>query len=72
MSNIIVRALQDNVIAGAGLDVTTPEPLDTNHPLFKLPNCVILPHIGKYANCGHDGHCAHTDIQGVPRSKLAR
>ncbi|CDS10528.1 hypothetical protein LRAMOSA03203 [Lichtheimia ramosa] len=42
----LVRALQDNVIAGAGLDVTTPEPLDTDHPLFKLPNCVILPHIG--------------------------
>ena len=46
---IIVRALQENLIAGAGLDVTTPEPLPTDHPLFKLENCVILPHIGKKA-----------------------
>ncbi|KAI9317577.1 D-isomer specific 2-hydroxyacid dehydrogenase [Dichotomocladium elegans] len=42
----LVRALEENLIAGAGLDVTTPEPLPTNHPLFHLPNCVILPHIG--------------------------
>ncbi|KAI8142797.1 D-isomer specific 2-hydroxyacid dehydrogenase [Fennellomyces sp. T-0311] len=42
----LVRALQENQIAGAGLDVTTPEPLPTDHPLFKLDNCVILPHIG--------------------------
>lgn len=26
--------------------MTTPEPLPTNHPLFKLDQCVILPHIG--------------------------
>jgi glyoxylate/hydroxypyruvate reductase len=26
--------------------VTTPEPLPTNHALFQLDNCVILPHIG--------------------------
>ncbi len=42
----LVKALQENLIAGAGLDVTTPEPLPTDHPLFKLENCVILPHIG--------------------------
>ena len=33
-------------IAAAGLDVTTPEPLPTDHPLLTLPNCVVLPHIG--------------------------
>uniref|UniRef100_A0A5K3G0P8 2-Hacid_dh_C domain-containing protein n=1 Tax=Mesocestoides corti TaxID=53468 RepID=A0A5K3G0P8_MESCO len=31
---------------GAGLDVTVPEPLPTDSPLLKLPNCFILPHIG--------------------------
>lgn len=41
-----MRALEENLIAGAGLDVTTPEPLPTNHKLFQLDNCVILPHIG--------------------------
>ncbi|KAG0174636.1 hypothetical protein DFQ30_003624 [Apophysomyces sp. BC1015] len=43
----LVRALEQNLIAGAGLDVTTPEPLPTDNKLFNLPNCVILPHIGK-------------------------
>ncbi|XP_051514673.1 glyoxylate reductase/hydroxypyruvate reductase-like isoform X1 [Myxocyprinus asiaticus] len=39
-------ALKSGQIAAAGLDVTTPEPLPTNHPLLTLKNCVILPHIG--------------------------
>ena len=38
-------ALVNGEIAGAGLDVTTPEPLPTDHPLLQLPNCIILPHI---------------------------
>lgn len=38
-------ALASGQIAGAGLDVTVPEPLPTDHPLFTLKNCVILPHI---------------------------
>ncbi|XP_065131070.2 glyoxylate reductase/hydroxypyruvate reductase [Paramisgurnus dabryanus] len=41
----LYKALSTGQIAGAGLDVTTPEPLPTNHPLFTLKNCVILPHI---------------------------
>ncbi|EDO47853.1 predicted protein [Nematostella vectensis] len=39
-------ALKDNAIRAAGLDVTVPEPLPTDHKLLSLPNCVILPHIG--------------------------
>ncbi|RZC42397.1 glyoxylate reductase/hydroxypyruvate reductase [Asbolus verrucosus] len=42
----LVRALTNDEIWGAGLDVMTPEPLPLDHPLFKLKNCVILPHIG--------------------------
>lgn len=42
----LCEALQNGVIASAGLDVTTPEPLPTDHPLLKLNNCVVLPHIG--------------------------
>ncbi|XP_069553558.1 glyoxylate reductase/hydroxypyruvate reductase [Brachyistius frenatus] len=41
----LYQALSTGQIAGAGLDVTVPEPLPTNHPLFTLKNCVILPHI---------------------------
>ncbi len=41
----LYQALVSGEIAGAGLDVTTPEPLPVDHPLLQLPNCVILPHI---------------------------
>ncbi|KAG8584906.1 hypothetical protein GDO81_004818 [Engystomops pustulosus] len=41
----LYQALVSKQIAAAGLDVTVPEPLPTDHPLFKLKNCVILPHI---------------------------
>jgi phosphoglycerate dehydrogenase-like enzyme len=30
----------------AGLDVTNPEPLPTDHPLWRAPNCIISPHVG--------------------------
>lgn len=39
-------ALESGLIGAAGLDVTDPEPLPTHHPLFRMDNCVILPHIG--------------------------
>lgn len=42
----LLAALQSGTIAAAGLDVTTPEPLPPTHALFRLSNCVILPHIG--------------------------
>ncbi|MBL8796349.1 MAG: MBL fold metallo-hydrolase [Planctomycetia bacterium] len=40
------EALEKKHIAGAGLDVTDPEPLPDRHPLWKLSNCIISPHIG--------------------------
>ncbi|KAM8961437.1 glyoxylate reductase/hydroxypyruvate reductase-like [Pelodytes ibericus] len=42
----LYHALTSGEIAAAGLDVTTPEPLPTDHPLLSLKNCVVLPHIG--------------------------
>ena len=42
----LYRAVRDGVIAGAGLDVTEPEPIPSDHPLLTLPNVVITPHIG--------------------------
>lgn len=42
----LVEALREGVIAYAGLDVTTPEPLPVDHPLLSLPNALVLPHIG--------------------------
>ena len=42
----LVDALRDHVIGGAGLDVTEPEPLPADHPLWSVPNCIITPHVG--------------------------
>ena len=42
----LVRALRENVIGGAALDVTDPEPLPPEHPLWTLENCIITPHVG--------------------------
>jgi phosphoglycerate dehydrogenase-like enzyme len=42
----LVAALRDRVIGGAGLDVTDPEPLPPEHPLWSLENCIITPHVG--------------------------
>ena len=40
----LMDALKSHRIAGAGLDVTTPEPLPSDHPLWDCPNLVITPH----------------------------
>jgi len=40
----LVVALREDVIGGAALDVTEPEPLPDGHPLWRLPNCLITPH----------------------------
>lgn len=40
----LCRALADGRIGGAALDVTEPEPLPPNHPLWDSPNLLISPH----------------------------
>ncbi len=42
----LVQALKQKTIAGAGLDVTEPEPLPANHELWTMPQVVISPHVG--------------------------
>jgi phosphoglycerate dehydrogenase-like enzyme len=48
----LVEALENKRIAGAGLDVTDPEPLPAGHALWKLTNVVISPHIGGQSPSG--------------------
>ncbi len=45
----LLAALRDKRIAGAGLDVFDIEPLPLDHPLRKLDNVVITPHLGYVA-----------------------
>ncbi len=40
----LVAALNSGQIAGAGLDVTEPEPLPADHPLWQMENVIISPH----------------------------
>lgn len=42
----LIEALQKGMIWGAGLDVTDPEPMNSNNPLLQMPNVSVLPHIG--------------------------
>tara|TARA_Y100000591_G_scaffold115068_1_gene98334 strand:+ start:173 stop:1123 length:951 start_codon:yes stop_codon:yes gene_type:complete len=44
--NDLVDALENELIAGAGLDVYDEEPLPQDHKLRFLPNALLLPHIG--------------------------
>jgi phosphoglycerate dehydrogenase-like enzyme len=43
-TDALVAALASGGIAGAGLDVTDPEPLPDGHPLWNEPRCIITPH----------------------------
>ena len=49
-TDALVKALQEKRIAGACLDVTDPEPLPAEHPLWDMENVILTPHIsGGYA-----------------------
>jgi glyoxylate reductase len=42
----LIKALNEKLIWGAGLDVTNPEPMHPNNALLQMPNVAVLPHIG--------------------------
>jgi phosphoglycerate dehydrogenase-like enzyme len=50
----LVAALQSHSIAGAGLDVTDPEPLPKGHPLWSMPRVIITPHTAGRSDKGRD------------------
>lgn len=55
-TDALVQALQEKRIAGACLDVTDPEPLPADHPLWNMENVILTPHIsGGYALPEHLG-----------------
>lgn len=45
-TSALVNSLREGKIAGAGLDVYDVEPLPLSHPLRRLPNVVLTPHLG--------------------------
>lgn len=42
----LIAALESGMLAGAGLDVMSPEPLPSDHPLWRIPNVIITCHTG--------------------------
>ena len=44
-TDALVKTMKAGHLAGAALDVTEPEPLPKEHPLWKTPNVYITPHI---------------------------
>ena len=45
-SDALYRALKSGRVLMAGLDVWDPEPISPRDPLLRLPNVVVLPHMG--------------------------
>src|SRR5436305_6058433 len=58
-TNALVRALTEGWIAGAALDVTDPEPLPPDHPLFACRGLAVAPHIG---SATHSTRAAMADL----------
>jgi len=47
---VLIKALQEKWIAGAGLDVFEKEPVDPDNPLLKMDNVVVTPHQASYSD----------------------
>jgi phosphoglycerate dehydrogenase-like enzyme len=70
----MLAALRDKKIAGAGLDVFDVEPLPLDHPLRKMDNVVITPHLGYVStqNYKHYFSSVVEDIRGFLDGKPVR
>ncbi len=50
----LIKAIDSQKLAGAGLDVTDPEPLTADDPLWQFDNIVITPHVASHAKGSDD------------------
>ena len=62
----LVKALDSQRLAGAGVDVTDPEPLPKGHALWKMDNVIITPHIAGRSDM--DGG----RMRGIVKSNISR
>jgi phosphoglycerate dehydrogenase-like enzyme len=70
----LLAALREKKIAGAGLDVFDTEPLPVDHPLRKMDNVVLTPHLGYVSVQNYRGYFAGVveDIRGFLDGKPVR
>jgi len=70
----LIRALDEGLIAGAGLDVFEREPLQHDSPLMRMANVVTLPHIGSATHETRDAmaRCAVENICQALRGERPR
>lgn len=55
--NAMIEALKDGRLAGAGLDVTDPEPLNAESPLWDMDNVILTPHSSGARKSYYDVGC---------------
>lgn len=70
----LIAALQNNVIAGAGVDVYDPEPPLPTNPLFSLDNVVLTPHLASFTEEGRQrmGMMVAEDVLRVLRGEMPK
>ena len=49
----LIRALEEGIIAGAGIDVTVEEPIGAHNPLLKMPNVILTGHSAYYSTAAY-------------------
>lgn len=69
----LIKALNEKLIWGAGLDVTNPEPMNSANPLLFMPGVSVLPHIGSATEEARNGMAriaAENAIAGLKGERL--
>jgi len=66
-TDALADVLNEGLLAGAGLDVTDPEPLPDGHPLWSAPNVLITPHVAGFGSELSTRRMAQAAIDAVRR-----